>query len=58
MWRQGMIGDEKIIQECSSCNAEFVVDGYNTDEDITFCPYCGSMIEDDMDEEFFDDDNI
>ena len=53
-----MIGDDKIIQECRSCNAEFSVEGYNTDEDITFCPYCGSMIDDDMDEEFFDDDNL
>lgn len=53
-----MIGDDKDIQSCRTCSSEFSVEGYNIDEEITFCPYCGSMIDDDLDEEFFDDDNL
>lgn len=54
-----MIGDDKEVQLCRTCDAEFVVDGYNIDESISFCPYCGSMMgEDPMEEEFFDDENI
>jgi hypothetical protein len=53
-----MIGDDKDIQMCRTCDAEFVVDGYNIDEPISFCPYCGSVMgEDHMEEEFYDEDN-
>jgi len=58
MWRQYMIGDDKDIQICRTCDAEFEVEGYNIDEPISFCPYCGSVMgEDHMDEEFYDEDN-
>ncbi len=54
-----MIGDDKNIKECRTCDAEFVVDGYNIDEEISFCPYCGSMMDSDLDEEdFYEDENI
>lgn len=53
--------EEVDPQVCRMCDAEFAVDGYNIDEEISFCPYCGSVIDsdhdDDLEEEFFDEDN-
>jgi hypothetical protein len=53
-----MVGDDKDIHTCRTCESEFTVEGYNIDEDISFCPYCGHVTEPDFDEEFYDDDNI
>lgn len=53
-----MIGDVNNAQTCRTCDSEFAVDGYNIDEEITFCPYCGSLMHEDLDEDFYDDDNI
>lgn len=53
-----MIGDVNNSQTCRTCDSEFAVDGYNIDEEITFCPYCGSLMHEDLDEDYFDDDNL
>ena len=53
-----MIGDEINPKTCRTCDSEFQVDGFNIDEEITFCPYCGSVMNDDLDEEYYDDDNL
>lgn len=53
-----MIGDDKNIKICRTCDAEFAIDGYNIDEEISFCPYCGHLIDSELDEEFYDDDNL
>lgn len=51
-----MIGDENKADVCRSCDAEFVIEGLNVNEAPTFCPFCGSVLEEDLDEEFFGDD--
>lgn len=51
-----MIGDEKDTKVCRTCDAEFAIEGYNIDEEIAFCPYCGHMTEE-FDEEFYDEDD-
>ncbi len=53
-----MIGDDKNIRICRTCDAEFAIDGYNIDEEISFCPYCGHLMDSELDEEFYDDDNL
>jgi hypothetical protein len=44
------------------CEADFSVEGYNIDEEISYCPYCGSVIDPDLDgdfdEEFYDEDRL
>jgi len=44
------------------CEAEFSVEGYNIDEEIMYCPYCGSVtdaeLDSEFDEEFYDEDRI
>jgi len=47
--------DEQNINSCRMCDAEFNVEGFNIDEEISFCPYCGSTIDPDLDEEFDDE---
>lgn len=47
-----MIGDDYKIEACKACDAEFIIEGVNISEAPTFCPFCGSVIESDLDEEF------
>lgn len=53
-----MIGDEINIKNCRTCDSEFSIEAYNIDEEITYCPFCGSTMSDDFEEEFYDDDNL
>ncbi len=47
---------------CRMCEAEFSVEGYNIDEEIMYCPFCGSVIDPELDsefdEEFYDEDRL
>ena len=47
---------------CSVCSADFTVEGYNIDEPVSYCPYCGSFIDpehdQEFDEEFYDEDRL
>jgi rRNA maturation endonuclease Nob1 len=46
----------KDWMECESCGTEFRVIS-DTDETVSFCPYCGSEVEpDEEDEEEFEED--
>jgi len=48
-----MIEVEQEPHICFECDAEFVVhSAYAEDQPVSFCPFCGSEIED---EESFDD---
>jgi len=44
---------------CYECNNEFTVDNeYDSDDQVSFCPYCGSEIEHEEEEEELDDENF
>jgi len=51
---------ETKSHSCRMCEADFSVEGYNIDEEISYCPFCGSVIDpeldEDFDEEFYDSD--
>ena len=45
-----MIEQEKEPHLCYSCDEEFVVHTpYETTASVTFCPFCGSEVEEDED---------
>lgn len=47
------------VFNCYECNNEFTVDSsYDTDDTVSFCPYCGSEIEqeEEIKDEDFDED--
>lgn len=45
------------IINCYNCDAEFeVISSYDTDEEVSFCPYCGSEIDIDEDDSEEDED--
>lgn len=47
------------LHYCNNCDAEFsVYPNFDSTEEIAFCPYCGSELDDlyEDDEELFDDD--
>lgn len=54
-----MIEKEQEAHFCYECEAEFIIHTpYNTDQLISFCPFCGSEIEnlnEDFDEDEEDD---
>jgi Zn finger protein HypA/HybF involved in hydrogenase expression len=49
---------EAVECECESCGAEFIIEPVNTTEEVQFCPFCGSEIEDidedGLEEDYFD----
>ena len=46
-----MIEQEPEAHICYECDSEFVIHTpFDTDQKISFCPFCGSEIEDDFDE--------
>lgn len=47
--------DEPEVHICYACESEFAIHTpYETDNSISFCPFCGSEIDTDIDDE--DDD--
>jgi hypothetical protein len=46
---------------CFECDAEFIVHTpYETEESVSFCPFCGSEVEpneDELEDEFDEDDD-
>lgn len=47
-----MINEEDETHTCFECDAEFIVHAtYDTDNVVSFCPFCGS----EMDTEEYDD---
>jgi Zn finger protein HypA/HybF involved in hydrogenase expression len=47
-----MIEQEPEAHICYECDAEFVIHTpFDTDQKISFCPFCGSEMEDDFDED-------
>jgi len=45
-----MFEDEKI-HLCYSCDAEFSVNAITDEEDPLYCPFCGSELEDEEEED-------
>lgn len=46
-----MIEKEQEAYICYECDSEFAIHTpYETDQKISFCPFCGSEIEDDFDD--------
>jgi rRNA maturation endonuclease Nob1 len=53
-----MIEVEQEPHICLECDAEFVVHAVYGEEDVAFCPFCGSDIDqEDLDEEDLDDED-
>ena len=56
------MSNENKSHKCRMCEADFSVEGYNNDEEISYCPYCGSVIDSELDsnfdEEFYDPDRL
>lgn len=51
-----MLEQEKEPHICFECDAEFIVHTpYDDDEQISFCPFCGSEME--LDEDIDDDED-
>jgi rRNA maturation endonuclease Nob1 len=52
-----MLEQEKEPILCYECDIEFVIHtAFEHDEDVSFCPFCGSEVEADIDFETSDDD--
>ena len=48
--------EESGLHYCNECGSEFMIQAIETEEEITFCPYCGSELFD-SDEEEDDEDS-
>jgi len=47
-----MNNDDSDLHYCNDCGSEFVIQEIETEEEVTFCPYCGhELYETDEDEE-------
>ncbi len=43
--------DESGLHYCNECGSEFVVQAIETEEEVSFCPYCGNELYDSDEEE-------
>lgn len=47
-----MLEQDQEPHICFNCDAEFVVHTlYDMEEEVSFCPYCGSEVESEFDDE-------
>jgi len=47
------------VFNCFECDSEFTVEStYETEDPVSFCPYCGSEIEHEEEEEDLDDEDF
>jgi rRNA maturation endonuclease Nob1 len=54
-----MIEQEQEPHICFECDAEFIVHTPNEPETpVSFCPFCGSEVEETFDEEFDEDSDL
>ena len=49
-----------MIQECIECGAQFEVELINAEDTdrVAYCPVCGEQLEDDLDENFYQTDEL